>query len=289
MKPGLKRLVGVTALVLLAATAAGCNSSNQTSNSTSTAANGTSARSTSANNASTRTSTGKVGSTVGADLMRALNTISRRSLTRQRLPAKVSLQSISGPTLGSGKPVVLYIGADFCPYCAALRWPLVVALLRFGNFDGLRYMRSSSTDVYADTVTFSFDGAHYHSDYIRFDAVDIADRQGHSLNKPSDAQQAVFQRFDAPPYTKVPGAIPFVYIGGRYVENVAPFMPNLLSSLSWQNVARQLKAGQSDLSNRIISAANVYTAAICELTGEKPASVCNSPAVKAAAGRLPDK
>ncbi|HET7569184.1 MAG TPA: DUF929 family protein [Gammaproteobacteria bacterium] len=283
MKSGLKRFVGATALVLLAAAVAGCNSSNRTSS-----APGSSAAGTSPNNTATDTSKSKVGSTVTANLMQTLSTISRHSLMQKGAPAKVSLQSISGPRLGSGKPVVLYIGADFCPYCAALRWPLVVALLRFGNFDGLRYMRSSSTDVYADTVTFSFDGARYNSDYIQFEAVDTADRQGHALNKPTDAQQSVFQQFDVPPYTKVPGAIPFVYFGGRYVENMAPFMPNLLSSLSWQNVGRQLKAGQSDLSNQIIGAANVYTAAICELTDGKPASVCNSPAIRAASGKLPD-
>lgn len=282
MKFTLKRFVGATTLVLLAAGVAGCNSSNPASNSASTASN-------SASSASASTSKGKVGSKVSADLMQTLSTISRQSLAQKREPAKVSLQPVSGPALGSGYPVVLYIGADFCPYCAALRWPLVVALLRFGTFDGLRYMRSSSTDVYADTVTFSFDGAQYHSDYIQFDAVDIADRQGHALNKPTDAQQAVFQQFDVAPYTKVPGAIPFVYFGGRYIEIASPFLPNLLSSLSWENVARQLKAGQTDLSNQVIAAANVYTAAICSLTGGKPASTCDSSAVKAIVSRLPNK
>lgn len=266
MKIGLKRLVGATAFALLTVAVAGCDSQH-----------------------SADTTHGKLGSTVNADLMQTLNTVSRQSLARKLEPAAVSLQPVSGPTLGSAKPVVLYIGADFCPYCAALRWPLVVALLRFGNFDGLRYMRSSSNDVYPNTVTFSFHGAQYHSDYLQFEAVDLADRSGQPLSRPSDAQQTIFQQFDAAPYTRTPGAIPFLYLGGRYIEIGAPISTAALSSLSWQNVARQLRAGQSALSNQIISAANVYSAAVCDLTGGKPANVCNSPAIEAARNKLPDK
>ena len=53
------------------------------------------------------------------------------------------LAPVSGPPLTSGgTPEVLYLGADFCPYCAAVRWPLIVALSRFGTFSGLRTTRS---------------------------------------------------------------------------------------------------------------------------------------------------
>ena len=34
----------------------------------------------------------------------------------------------------NGTPEVLYMGADYCPFCAATRWGLVLALMRFGNF-----------------------------------------------------------------------------------------------------------------------------------------------------------
>ena len=39
---------------------------------------------------------------------------------------------------GKKKPELLYIGAEYCPYCAASRWPLIIALSRFGTFKGLR-------------------------------------------------------------------------------------------------------------------------------------------------------
>ena len=45
--------------------------------------------------------------------------------------------TISGAALTSGgKPEMLYIGAEYCPYCAAERWAMIVALSRFGTFSG---------------------------------------------------------------------------------------------------------------------------------------------------------
>src|SRR5580692_10140458 len=53
--------------------------------------------------------------------------------------------TISGTALTeNGKPEMLYIGAEYCPYCAAERWAMVVALSRFGTFSGLSTVHSSS-------------------------------------------------------------------------------------------------------------------------------------------------
>ena len=54
----------------------------------------------------------------------------------------------NAPALSTdGKPEVLYIGAEYCPYCAAERWPMVLALSRFGTFHNLRLTHSASGDV----------------------------------------------------------------------------------------------------------------------------------------------
>src|SRR5215471_17073708 len=37
------------------------------------------------------------------------------------------------PLTSGGKPEMLYIGAEYCPYCAAMRWSMAVALSRFGT------------------------------------------------------------------------------------------------------------------------------------------------------------
>ena len=48
-------------------------------------------------------------------------------------------QSVNNPALtAEGKPELLYIGAEFCPHCAAERWPVYIALSKFGTFSPAR-------------------------------------------------------------------------------------------------------------------------------------------------------
>lgn len=54
------------------------------------------------------------------------------------------------------------------PYCAAERWALAAALSRFGTLSGLSLIRSSPTDVYANTPTLSLAKASYTSKYLAF-------------------------------------------------------------------------------------------------------------------------
>ena len=82
----------------------------------------------------------------------------------QAVPRKVDAPALTA----GGKPKVLYVGAEFCPFCAAQRWPVVVALARFGTWSGLGQTTSASDDVFPDTATLSFHGATYSSDYLSF-------------------------------------------------------------------------------------------------------------------------
>ncbi len=44
-------------------------------------------------------------------------------------------QSVNGSSLVTdGKPEMLFIGAEYCPHSAAERWPLYIALSKFGTF-----------------------------------------------------------------------------------------------------------------------------------------------------------
>ncbi len=63
------------------------------------------------------------------------------------------------PLDSAGKPEVLFVGADYCPFCAAERWPLIVALSRFGHFAALHNMQSAQQSVFPGLQTFSFVGA----------------------------------------------------------------------------------------------------------------------------------
>ena len=75
--------------------------------------------------------------------------------------------TVDGPSLTQGgKPEVLFMGSEYCPYCAAQRWAMVSAVSRFGTFSGLTTTHSSSSDVDANTPTLTFYGSKYTSQYI---------------------------------------------------------------------------------------------------------------------------
>src|SRR3984893_6416655 len=73
-----------------------------------------------------------------------------------------------GPPL----PVVFFYGAEFAPSPAAERWPLVLALSRFGTFNQLGVMQSSSTTAFANLATFTFWKVAYVSHYVTLESVE---------------------------------------------------------------------------------------------------------------------
>jgi hypothetical protein len=54
------------------------------------------------------------------------------------------VSKLTGPALTKdGKPEVLYVSTQFCPYCASENWALLIALGRFGTFAGVNEIRSA--------------------------------------------------------------------------------------------------------------------------------------------------
>jgi thiol-disulfide isomerase/thioredoxin len=81
--------------------------------------------------------------------------------------------TVNGTALTSGgKPEVLYMGAEYCPYCAAQRWAIANSLSRFGTFTGLKTSHSSSSDADPNTPTLTFYGSKYTSKYVTFTPVE---------------------------------------------------------------------------------------------------------------------
>lgn len=229
----------------------------------------------------------KLDQPVAPELLSTLAQASRRGLAFRAQPAATDLAALSGPRFGAdGKVGLLYVGADFCPYCAGDRWGLMLVLLRFGKLSGLRYMLSTATDVYPNTPTVTFQHASYRSPYVAFQAVEIADRAGHPLALPNASQMKIFSVFDAPPYTRFSETIPFVYIGGKYRLNQLLVLPTALSGDDWQQVATALANPHSSLFRSVMPRVNLLTAAICHLDGGKPVDVCTAPGVKVAHGVL---
>ncbi len=192
-----------------------------------------------------------------------------------------------------GKPLVLYVGAEYCPFCAAQRWAMVVALSRFGSFSNLGTTHSSSSDVYPNTATLSFHGASYSSDYLAFQGVETESnvRSGNgyaALDQLTAAQNAVLAKYNAAPYVSADsaGAIPFIDFGNRFLVSGASISPQLLAGMSGTDIARSLSDPSTPTAQAIDGAANAFTAAICVLTGGQPGAVCQSAAVKAYAGSV---
>ena len=204
------------------------------------------------------------------------------------------LSPVSGTALTSadGKPEVLYIGAEYCPFCAAERWAMIVALSRFGTFSGLSTVHSSSTDTDANTPTFTFHGSTYASKYLSFVSVETTKnyRIGNStsqnvgyvpLQSPTSAENAVLTKYDST------SDIPFIDIGNQYVQvgDLAGYDPAVIDGLSWSQIGADLSNPSSPVAKAIDGSANYLTAAICKLTGNQPASAC-TPAVKALEAKL---
>ncbi|HEU0197332.1 MAG TPA: DUF929 family protein [Nevskiaceae bacterium] len=216
------------------------------------------------------------GALIPAPALQQLQVVTQRDLGRAPPPKVNMLKAVPGSKPTAGKPMVLYIGAEFCPYCAAMRWPLVLALMRFGSFADLKATRSSSTDIDANTPTFSFVGAKYTSRWLDFEAVETADRHQRPLEKPSKAQMDRFKRFDRPPYTNYPGSIPFLDINDQWIQVGSPVNPGLMKGLDWFGIAAQLDAGKGPLWAGVLGEADRLTRTLCKLTKGQPAKTCKA-------------
>jgi Domain of unknown function (DUF929) len=195
------------------------------------------------------------------------------------------------PLTANGLPRILYVGAEYCPYCATERWAMVAALSRFGTFSNLGQTASSANDVYPSTATLSFHGSSFTSTTVSFTGVETESNQvqgsGYApLDTLSAADAATFKQFDAAPYTTSAGSIPFVTIGNKYIISGASYDPQLLQGKTAAQIAAALSDPTSAIAKGAIGTANVITAAICATTKNAPASVCTSAGVVAATKAL---
>jgi hypothetical protein len=209
---------------------------------------------------------------------------------RGSLPKSPLIVLNSPPLTSGGKPQVFYFGAEYCPFCATERWPMVVALSRFGTFNGLRFIHSSPTEQppinSLPTLTFYQSG--YSSKYLTFTPVESQTVARTALETPTAQQQALVTKYDSPPYVQAAAAqtIPFVDFGGKYLINGASYDAALLHGKTWQQVASALHDPSSPIAKGALGTANYLTAAICKVTGNQPANVCASPAITALQGQL---
>jgi len=194
--------------------------------------------------------------------------------------------TISGTTLmENGKPEMYYMGAEYCPYCAAERWAMIVALSRFGTFTGLSTVHSAvangagTAEPDPNTPTWTFVHSTYSSPYLAFTPDEIQTNIPDpstgtytTLQAPTAAQQALVNKYDGSG-----GAIPFIDFGNHYMISGVSYNPGVLAGLSWSTIATDLSNPNSAVAKAVDGTANYITAAICKgLTNNQPASACTA-------------
>jgi hypothetical protein len=200
-------------------------------------------------------------------------------------PQSLTLHKIPGASVTKspdGKVEFLYMGAEFCPYCAAERWSIIAALSRFGTFSGLQLTTSAGApEAYPNTPTFSFRNEKYTSDAVTFTSVELTDRDHNTLQTPTPQEQATMNQLDST------GSIPFMVVGGQYTNTAGPgYQVDVLQGQSWSDIAGNLSNPSAASTKAILGEANMLTAAICETNGGTPSNVCQSTAVKKAEAKL---
>ncbi len=200
--------------------------------------------------------------------------------------AKAPPRPTSGsPLTADGKPRVLYVGAEWCPFCAAERWALALALERFGDFRGLQQVSSSPSDSYPNTHTISFAGATYTSSYLAFTGKEL---QSNQVSGDHYATLDTITGTDKQLFEKVgKGGYPFVDLGGSALITGAQYDPGVLKGKTQTQIAAALRQPSSSIAQGIVGSANLITASLCKLTGKAPAAVCSSRAVTTATAALP--
>jgi hypothetical protein len=211
-------------------------------------------------------------------------------------PIAIKNQPALTTTNSAGKtlPEVLYVGAEYCPYCAAQRWATIVALSRFGTWSGLGNMTSYAHDVYPSTPTFTFAKAKYSSPYIAFTSVEeytnylnTAKSYYATLQKPTAAQVKLVEKYDTGKYitglsSSDGNPIPFMTFDNKFLVSGASYSPDTLTNLTRTDIATGLSDSTSPVTDAIVASANYQTAAICSLTKNMPTNVCTSSGVLAA-------
>ena len=223
-----------------------------------------------------------VSTTATPSLVAAVTSVPESVYAKVGLPSEISNTpaKVKGfpPLTAKHLPEMLYMGAEYCPFCAATRWAMVMALSKFGTFSGLRLTYSSATDFAPDTPTFSFHGTTYTSQYLVFQPYELA------TNAPVASSSACnvngYACLDTPPQSDVAllenkalggGSFPFIDFGNKLYQSGAAFQnaPLALQGYTYDQIAAQLSNSSSAVAQAEVGEANYLTAAISRDDGEQ--------------------
>ncbi len=193
-----------------------------------------------------------------------------RPLNVQTLPPAGIFKAVSQTPSPGEKVPLFFMGAQFCPYCAAERWALVEALRKFGTLSGFGQERSNDgIDGFKPVPTYDLRPARYDSLYVAFSDKEIYDHNSKPLDPLSSDEKTYVDRYDPT------GGWPFMVINGQYAGLGPGFSPGLLQGQTFETVAGQLQRGEkTPATEAITNEAQIIARYICAATGGAPASAC---------------
>ncbi|HEX2169269.1 MAG TPA: DUF929 family protein [Nitrososphaera sp.] len=174
----------------------------------------------------------------------------------------------------SGKPLIFFMGAGFCPYCASERWAIVRALNNFGSWQGLVETTSAGQDEkYLNIPTVDFSRATYTSEYVDFIGRETADRNFEPQQDLDEKDYEVIDTFNPDQI------IPFFLIDGQFMQVGSGYSPRLLEGMDHTKVKAEIENPDSTLGKAIKTETDNITALICKSIAGR-ANVCNLEDIK---------
>ncbi len=179
-----------------------------------------------------------------------------------------------------GKSLVYFMGAGFCPFCAAERWAVVKALERFGKWDGLMEDKSAGHDEkYLNVPTFNLARAKFESDAVEFMGKETADRDFEPLQELDEKDYEILDMYNPDQM------IPFLLVDGQYMQVGAGFTPEMIHEMSHDAVRAELDNPNSATGKAMRAEIDNITALLCKSTGGK-GSACDIDSVKTLTAKL---
>lgn len=168
------------------------------------------------------------------------------------------------------KILVYFLGAEYCPYCAAERWAIVNALKYFGKWEILEEEWSAEKDEkYLNIPTFTFKNSNYQSTKIMFIGKEIADRNFNKFDKELTGEDNDILDMYNPDQI-----IPFLLIDGQFMQAGTGINPNLLQNLTHVDIYREIEKNNSEVRKAIENETNRIAALICKALNNND-EVCN--------------
>jgi len=176
------------------------------------------------------------------------------------------------PTKRNGKLFVLFMGAEYCPFCAAERWAIVRALQKFGQWNGLKQTMSAARDEpFLNLPTYDFTEAIYTSSHVEFMARELKDREFKPLQRLLKPEEKLVDKYNREK------EIPFVLVGGRFMQIGAGFSPKILIGHTFRQTETELKKIESEIRKTIDAEGNIIAALLC--SAGLPPEVCKETGV----------